>query len=825
MASVWLVLVVPWIHMFALIKEVEVTSCAKVHTLASELPVGSPISVSCSIKDGCPLTKHTDKWHVEWKLNQHFLPRNLSYQESNGTHGVRIPSYMDTSADIACCVCGEKSCQIVGGVSVNLGYPPAVPQNLSCVLNVSKSIRMLCQWDPGQEAANILIRYTLHSSIKRSIPESVFQYVLPPGVHSHWIQRSDISLTSEMEFHVTAVSALGNSTSARLLLHPLKSAKFNPPEIQRVEAHTFGCLKYSWFFEQPQQWLKMTFSVELRLKTVENQLDKELVFHSNTSTVDKIQVCGLLHGTNYSTKMRVRYSSGPWSEWSEWTANTTRIKAPTGHLHTWLKIQDNNETAQLYWKPSPLFRANGWNISYVVESQGPMKTLCVTQESFCSFILIKRFRKIYLRATNAAGSSNHTEVSVYQTKGLDAVSTFSVRPHSETSLLITWERLVSSLVTGYVLEWRSLIEKDAALLSFALMDKNNLSTVVTGIKPYMPYEISIYPKYVAGIGPPLSVTAYSSEKAPSMAPELKNWEFHHSQVKLNWDEIPLEQRNGIIQRYTVYFWDDRGNVQVEETNQTHVWMNVKPKSTYKGIVAVHTMGGSFNGSVTILKHENIDGIEMVFIVIPACIVLSFLMIITGFTCFSKNDRLKMCVWPIIPDPANSSIKRWTSTESLQGMPPFKEDKDPVLVYLSHYSLLDLSDKEQCKSDYVKENLWSHDSGSHVVGHDSLQAFSSYNSEQNRDSIPYATVVFGGPYQSQPAPPPVYLRSESTQPLLGVEDPGSPPPYENMPCRGRISEVNHFTTVAQDSTENEENEAILKDFPMLRSLEFRVTDHI
>ncbi|XP_051573990.1 granulocyte colony-stimulating factor receptor-like [Myxocyprinus asiaticus] len=825
MASVWLVLVVPWIHMIALIKEVEVSSCAKVHTLASVLPLGSPISASCSIKDGCPLTKRTDNWHVEWKLNKHFLPSNFSYQESNGTHGVRIPSYTDTSADIACCVCVEDDCQVVGGVRVNLGYPPAVPQNLSCALNVSTLIRMGCQWDPGQETENILTRYILHSSIKRRTSEYSFQYVLPPHVHTLWIPRSEISLLSEMEFYVTAVSALGNSTSARLLLHPLKSAKFNPPEIQRVEAHKFGCLKYSWCFKKPQQWLKMTFSVELSLTTVESQLDKELVFQFNTSTLNAIQVCGLLHGTNYRTKMRVRYSSGPWSEWSEWKANTTRIKAPTGRLHTWLKIQDNNETAQLYWKPSPLFRANGWNISYIVESKRPMKTLCVTQESFCSFFLIKTVRKIYLRATNAAGSSNRTEVPVYRKKGLGAVSNFSVRPHSETSLLITWERPVSSLVTGYVLEWRSLIEKEAAILSFALMDKNNLSTVVTGIKPYKPYEISIYPKYVGRIGPPVTVTAYSSEKAPSMAPEWKNWKFHHSKVKLSWDEIPLEQRNGIVRRYTVYFWDDRGNIQVEETNQTHVWMNVKPKSTYKGFLEVHTMGGSFNGSVTILKSENIDGIEMVFIVIPACIVLSFLMIITGFTCFRKNDRLKMCVWPIIPDPANSSIKRWTTTESLQGMPPFKEDKDPVLVYLSHFSLLDLSGKEQCKSDYVKENLWSHDSGSHVEGHDSLQAFSSYNSEQDRDSIPYATVVFGGPYQSQPAPPPVYLRSESTQPLLGVEDPGSPPPYENMPRRGSVSEVNHFTTVAQDFTENEENEAILEDFPMLRSMEFWVTDHI
>lgn len=149
------------------------------------------------------------------------------------------------------------------------------------------------------------------------------------------------------------------------------------------------------------------------------------------------------------------------------------------------------------------------------------------------------------------------------------------------------------------------------------------------------------------------------------------------------------------------------------------------------------------------------------------------------------------------------------------MPPFKEDKDPVMVYLSQFSLLDPSDNELCTSDYVKENLWSHDSGSHDAGHNLLQT-----SQQDTDSVPYATVVFNGPYQNQTASPPVYLRSESTQPLLGSEDPGSPPPYENIP--GSVSVANFFTSIPQESTENE---ALWEEFPMLRSLENRNTDHI
>lgn len=65
--------------------------------------------------------------------------------------------------------------------------------------------------------------------------------------------------------------------------------------------------------------------------------------------------------------------------------------------------------------------------------------------------------------------------------GLGSVSNLSVHPQSETSVLITWGRPASPHVTGYVLEWRPLCETPAAPLSFTLMDKNNSSTIVTGV--------------------------------------------------------------------------------------------------------------------------------------------------------------------------------------------------------------------------------------------------------------------------------------------------------------------------------------------------------
>uniref|UniRef100_A0A8C1B136 Colony stimulating factor 3 receptor n=1 Tax=Cyprinus carpio carpio TaxID=630221 RepID=A0A8C1B136_CYPCA len=821
MASIWLVLVL-WIYINDTKKGIQALSCAKIHTPASMVLAGSPVSVSCSIQDDCPLTKGKN-FHVAWKIDNHFAPSNLSYQESNRTYGVIIPSLPDAGAFILCAVCEEQenldSCQIVNGVNVKVGHPPSVPKNLRCSLSLTFNQSFCCQWDPGQEMPNLPTNYILH--IFREMSKND-RYVIPRGMHSYSIPSDSLFL--EMEINVTAVNIFGNATSETLKLVPLETAKFDPPEIKRIEADVFGCLNYSWSLAQSQTWLVTPLCVELRLKTMNNQLIKELVLPF-WKQENKINVCDLPHGTNYSTTMRVKYNSlSKWSNWSDLKIANTLMKAPTGSLDTWLKV--NDQTAQLYWKPSEDFSANGWDLSYTVESKKPKKALCVTRENHCFFNLPELVETVYLRATNAIGSSDHTKVPVYPKRGLGSVSNLSVHPKSEASVLITWGRPASPHVTGYVLEWRPLCETPAAPLSFTLMDKNNSSTIVTGLRPYEPYEISIYPKYVDGIGHPQTLMAYSSQKAPSVAPYLNVTEISHSYIKLHWDEIPLEQRNGIIQGYTVFVWHERDKIKVIKTEQTSVEVkDLQPLTKYYALVTVHTMGGSLNGSVVTLATGKIDGIEMVLFVIPACIGLSLLVIIVVFACVGKHERVKMCLWPIIPDPANSSIKRWTDSDSLQGMPHCKEDMEPVLMYLSHFSLLDLAENKPFKSDYVKEDQWSHDIDSHDESHPSFQTCVIYDTEHDKESVPYATVVFGGPYQNHSSPPPAYVRSDSTQPLLGANNPGSPPPYENVSPSGGVSQVQHFATFLQKSTESEENEEHWDDFPMLRSLEIRNTDHI
>lgn len=154
------------------------------------------------------------------------------------------------------------------------------------------------------------------------------------------------------------------------------------------------------------------------------------------------------------------------------------------------------------------------------------------------------------------------------------------------------------------------------------------------------------------------------------------------------------------------------------------------------------------------------------------------------------------------------------------MPPFKEVRDPVLVYLSHVSLLSLPEKELSKGDgNIKSSSWLNNGKSvHADHDDSSHDSETFDSEQQSESVPYATVVFAGPYQHQPVPPPVYLRSESTQPLLGEDEPSSPRPYEKMTTQANLPEVDHFSTFHKKLGARKEKASLWEDFPMLRSLE-------
>lgn len=91
-------------------------SCAEIQTSSLLVPLGSPVSASCAISDGCPLVLQPGGV-IEWQLNADTLPSSSSISEGERLSTVFIPSFNLSMASLTC-VIQDK---VLAGVEIKAG--------------------------------------------------------------------------------------------------------------------------------------------------------------------------------------------------------------------------------------------------------------------------------------------------------------------------------------------------------------------------------------------------------------------------------------------------------------------------------------------------------------------------------------------------------------------------------------------------------------------------------------------------------------------------------------------------------------------------------
>lgn len=167
---------------------------------------------------------------------------------------------------------------------------------------------------------------------------------------------------------------------------------------------------------------------------------------------------------------------------------------------------------------------------------------------------------------------------------------------------------------------------------------------------------------------------------------------------------------------------------------------------------------------------------------------------------------------------------YVSCVILQYTHPSWDQEESNPVYLSHLSFLDLPMKQSKEED----DLWSNsaedtsDLGESICGSPFIRGYSGSNS----DSVPYATVIFPSPCNSPPPKEPqVYLRSESTQPLLESQESFTPKCYHNMGIHNIPGEQCFFGPF-HDCVPEEGADQVIQwdDFPFLQALTINDTQN-
>uniref|UniRef100_A0ABM5ET76 Granulocyte colony-stimulating factor receptor isoform X1 n=1 Tax=Pogona vitticeps TaxID=103695 RepID=A0ABM5ET76_9SAUR len=830
---------------FLLLPGGETLSCSNLAVDSSVVPMGGTVSATCTIwKRRCPIQEDGEV-HILWKWNE----RLLSGTQHSLSDGVEVSNLtvgpLNQTLNLLSCWLQRKGpLQMMDLIRIQAGYPPSEPHNLTCVMNIT-SFSLRCWWDPGEDSllsVNVTLEGVRSGSECTAHLQDVPLCVPSAGQNSCSVPRQHLFLYQNMIFWVSAKNDLGSARSRPLCADPMDLVKLDPPTLRVIQSvpKDTDCVAVAW--EGPKGSEYMDQACELGYR-VEGEHSWTSVYVGNvTPSAWQTEHCGFLFATHYQFQLRCqKLPAGYWSDWSPTMNFTTHEKAPSGKLDTWWKVKTQEagkgREVQLLWKPMKPNETHGNILGYwATLSSRPQSrkppALCHTTDLHCTFLLPPGTQRIFLVAFNSRGASQPTEVSLLEKKG-QPVPKIWTSPYDAKSLWVHWDPPGERSATGYIIEWCKVTSADRTEDNGSMKwtkVHNGATTqalIQEGFEPFQRYNVSIYPLYRDALGMPQSVEVYTLQKAPSEGPKLHPGNISKSTAEVHWEPVPVEKRNGFIISYTL-FWIGTDEVMssavVNASIHSFTVKGLWPSRMYQVHIMASTVAGSTNGSALTLYTKATDDTDTTFVFITAGLLLVMLIILVF--CFQKSKRMKTQFWPSVPDPANSSLGKWAPAvlqeETAPPPPPLKPcELSPVVVSAV---LVIETDEKKCLSCGKTEPgkaledgpttfhiSYVHDADATALLNGSLPPASYVNSPE---SVQYAKVV-GDSYRRQPQAnvPTFYMRSDSTQPLLGEPTP-SPKLYENLWFRNDQPDAERGSSFQEEAVFLERT---LLDFPLLQGL--------
>ncbi|KAG8506877.1 Granulocyte colony-stimulating factor receptor, partial [Galemys pyrenaicus] len=804
--------------------------CGRIISLSGPvIRLGDPITASCIVNHTC---SHVGpKSEILWKLGtefqagkQHSLPDGT--QEST----ITLPHLNHSWALLACYLRWGDSLQILDQAELQAGYPPAIPYNLTCLMNLTTN-NLTCQWEPGP-STHLSTNFTLKSFVswdncqtqKDSIPDC-----MPEDGQNHCsIPRKHLQLYQNVGVWVEAENVLGTSVSPQLCLIPSDVVKLEPPTLwgldpsPEVTPPQPGCLKLRWESWRPS--LYMDQKCELRHRPQLGEASWALVSPLRPKTFQH-ELCGLLPSTAYTLQMRcMRWPlPGHWSDWSPSLELTTAQRAPIVKLDTWWRqrqVDPKTVDVQLFWKPVPLEedseQIEGYLVSWRATDQaGANLFLCNTTELNCAFQLPSEVQKVVLVAYNAAGTSQPTLVVFLESRGppLTRLYTMAQDPHS---LWVGWEP-PSPQPQGYVIEWGPGPPSPSGSSKIWRMEHNGSITgtlLQENIRPFQLYEITVTPLYQDSRGPSQNIYAYSQETVPSHAPELHLKHIGKTWARLEWVPQAAELGRSPLTHYTI-FWtnsqDQSFSAVLNASSHDYVLHGLEPGSLYHVHLMATSQAWAINSTSLTLMTLGLDESELHIFLGLSSLLFLFFCLCGAIWLYCRPSR-KNPLWPTVPDPAHSSLGSWVPTTTSEEIFQLPSLQDPGMQPITKITVLE---EEEKKPGPLESNDSSETCGLPTL----VQAYvlqgeprapCAQSQPESGNHVLYGQVL-GSPTGPGPGH---YLRCDSTQPLLGGLTP-SPKSYENL----------WFHTSSLGTPEplvpNQEEDCVfgpLLDFPLLQGLQ-------
>ncbi|XP_072540439.1 interleukin-12 receptor subunit beta-2 [Salminus brasiliensis] len=674
---------------------------------SKEVHMGSSFQIYCVFKKEC------NKLIYQNKVPLHYTSFNLTAVMSV----VKL-----TQATTFTCKCHNhpEPC----GTDITPGYPPQVPQNLTCVQEGELG-NVKCTWKTGWETH---IQTTSHLWVQGDPPVIYAGKTPSDGTHSALFPVPGAQ--EQFTVWVNVSNSLGSAVSAVLNFVLNDIVKPSKPNILKVECSSRHCLLHA----DKAQSIQL---VEIWYRMDQGSWKPASFNHTNSST--SWTITSLYPYSLYTFQVRWKLSParGLWSEWSK-AEIMTGEEAPAAMVDAWY-LEETTQlvekpVTQLFWKELSKSKARGKILGYnvtVVDKRKEISSTFITHPRrnhsvACAFCNISIF------AINSVGQSPARLIQLQHIASHQY--TVSHKCLDNYTVALSWQRPANApKLKEYLVEWYPAGRKPR--LQWIRVEHHLNTTNITGLQPAECYDGAVIYLSPSGTKKVVFSDIATWQSAPQQGPECDATVKNNS-VEVKWKEIPPEKRGGCLINYTVYLQDLGGKMKRYGTSERkYTITGLALGQRYKVWVSAWTKAGEGPKG----RERNIATPSgMLSAEKPLALVVSvgvavfltclFLLCICQFSSVQRRlSRCCHCLMPsIVPDPANSKWAKECASE---------KGEMKLHLYLSDSSMSeeepDTVEVQELPQEKLKREIVPTEGGRHSVSNLSVQ-----KQEHHIPSSPY-----------------------------------------------------------------------------------------
>ncbi|XP_061472685.1 leukemia inhibitory factor receptor [Rhineura floridana] len=610
-----------------------------------------------------------------WKEGESILSLKYSDLDLNHTRfsdwsaiiQVQNVSAEKSGKNAFCTLNTSASTSAMEGAVLFPGYPPDVPQNVSCETWNLKE--MTCEWKRG--------RSTKLYGTERGTKYLIFERISGGNVTFDSTKTEEhfrcnfavLKNHTTYNFTVQASNPLGRS-AASLSIDIKRRVHPQPPSRLTVRDKSPNNVTLSWYL--PGSF--MDFKLQCQVKVTHNTFREELNMWLEgaedsryTISVDKLHPY-----TAYTFQVRCSAAEPlfwKWSNWSEGAQHRTQQAPPSAKLDIWRERSPDGETINIFWKPLPISDRNGLIEKYEV-------SWCLSETSMNRQAVLEPFNSTTINlggndcvllvvAKNKGGHSppsliNTAEIPVFDVPTENAVSTGD-------GIYITWHPDFN-VTCGYTVRWCHGPEPCAAV-NWETFPKNVTNAVIKSalFQPGVRYIFSLYGCKDNGYELLSYVHGYTQELDPVVPPVFIVEDATSDSILIRWKDISVENSRGFLKGYLLRFSKgEKGSMKPKafESGQSETYFNItdlkrntlkisnlQGKTSYHLNLRAYTAGGMGPAmDKFVVTKDNSVGL-IIAIIVPVAIVI-VLGVVTSMLCYRKREWIKETFYPDIPNPEN-----------------------------------------------------------------------------------------------------------------------------------------------------------------------------